>query len=406
MDILLKLSLVVLFGFIGGKIAEKFKLPHVSGYLVVGLFLGPSFFHVVNSTDLSALSVLSEIALAAIAFSIGSEFVVKDLMRVGKAIFIITLLEVLGAIVLVFTIMFFVFQQPFALSIVMASMSAATAPAATLMVIRQFKSKGPLTKTILPVVALDDVLGIMAFGIALSVAKMSINPKSVSTFHLFYEPVKEIVGSLGLGFVIGLALSTAVKYSKNRDDLQLMSLIAIGLGIGLAKLFGFSPLLTNIMVGTTMVNLVRQSNRVFGSLNDFIGPFYLLFFTLAGASLEIEILKTVGWMGLAYILARGGGKMLGAYLGAVIVKSPKTVRNNLGFALLPQGGISIGLSVIVRQQLPQYALVITTVIMFSVLIYEVSGPIFAKIAIERAGEIPKETIETEHVTLSPSAQNA
>lgn len=386
MDILLKLGIVLVVGLVGGKVARIFKLPNVSGYLVAGLFLGPSFFKYISAADVDSLAVISEVALAVIAFSIGSEFVLKDMLKLGKSIVIITIFEVIGAIGVVFALMFFVFKQPFAFSIVIASMSAATAPAATLMVIRQYRTDGPLTRTILPVVALDDVLGIMAFGIAMSLARLSVGT-DISLWRMLTQPIIEIVGSLGLGVVLGLILAFVANKAGDRDELQGTSLAAIAIATGLSSVLGFSPLLTNIVMGTVVVNVMRHSPRVFGSVNDFVAPVYILFFTLAGASLDLRILMSVGIMGLGYILARAGGKILGAYLGARQVEAEDSVRKYLGLALLPQGGISIGLSVLVRQFLPQYAVPITTIIMFSVLVYEVSGPIFAKIAISLAGEI-------------------
>lgn len=386
MDILLKLGIVLVVGLVGGKVARIFKLPNVSGYLVAGLFLGPSFFKYVSAADIDSLAVISEVALAVIAFSIGSEFILKDMLKLGKSIVIITILEVIGAIGVVFALMFFVFRQPFAFSIVIASMSAATAPAATLMVIRQYRTDGPLTRTILPVVALDDVFGIMAFGIAMSLARLSVGT-DISLGRMLLQPVIEIIGSLGLGAVLGFILAFVANKAGDRDELQGTSLAAIAIATGLSSVLGFSPLLTNIVMGTVVVNVMRHSPRVFGSVNDFVAPVYILFFTLAGASLDLRILMSVGVMGLGYIIARAGGKILGAYIGARRVKAEDTVRKYLGLALLPQGGISIGLSVLVRQLLPQYAVPITTIIMFSVLVYEVSGPIFAKMAISLAGEI-------------------
>lgn len=384
---LLKISIVLIVGIVGGKVAKLLKLPNVSGYLVAGLLLGPSFFKLVSSYDIDSFSIISELALSVIAFSIGSEFLVKEMKKIGKKVVIITIVEVVGAITIVFAVMYYGFQQSFAFSIVLASMSAATAPAATLLVMRQYRSHGPLTKTILPVVAFDDVLGIMAFGIAISLAKLSVNVSDLSLIEIILEPIVEIGGSIVLGLVLGFILSKLSKKAGNKDELQVISLAAIGVATALSKVLGFSPLLTNIVMGTALVNMLRNSNRVFGSVNDFISPFYVLFFTLAGASLDLSILATVGLMGLAYIFARGGGKMIGAWVGAKSVKADPAVTKYLGLALLPQGGISIGLSVLVRQQLPQYAVAITTIIMFSVLIYEVSGPIFAKIAIHKAGEI-------------------
>ena len=387
MEVLIKLGIIVIVGFIGGKLAKLVKLPSVSGYLLAGLLLGPSFFQLVSATDVDNFSILSEVALSIIAFSIGSEFVMKDMLKVGKKIFWITLLEVIGAVGVVFFVMFVLFKQPFAFSIVIASMSAATAPAATLLVIRQYRAYGPLTKTILPVVALDDVFGIMAFGIAMALAKLTVSEEAVKLSDMIIKPLIEIGGSFLLGFILGIILSWVSKKAENRDEHQVLSIAAIGIATGLSKWLGFSPLLTNIVLGTVVVNMVRNSNRIFGSVNDLASPFFVVFFTVAGASLDLSILTTVGLVGIAYIFARAGGKFLGSYVGAKVTKSERTVQKYLGFAMLPQGGISIGLSVLVRQQLPEYALAITTIIMFSVLIYETTGPIFAKIAIKKAGEI-------------------
>lgn len=387
MNLLLKISIVLLVGAIGGRVARIFKLPNVSGYLIAGLFLGPSFFKFVSSQDIETFSVINELALAFIAFSIGSEFIIKDMRKLGKSIVIITLAEVVGVILIVFTVMYYIFKQPFAFSIVIASMSAATAPAATLLVIKQYRAHGPLTKTILPVVALDDVFGIIAFGIAMSLATLSTGQETFSLYKMISGPLIEIGGSMLLGFVMGVILVFLAKKTSGGDELQVLSLVAIGIATGLSNLLGLSPLLTCIMMGTVLVNLKQNSKRVFNSVDGFVNPVYVLFFTLAGASLDLSILLSVGALGVAYVIARAAGKMIGAWAGAKAVKADPMVTKNLGYALFPQGGISIGLLVIVRQKLPAYAVAISTIIMFSVLIYEVTGPIFAKIAIQRAGEI-------------------
>lgn len=387
MNVLLKIAIVLVVGIIGGRLAGLVKLPNVSGYLVFGLLLGPSFFNFISPADVQSFNIINELALAAIAFSIGNEFVLKEMKKIGKSIFIITLMEVIGAVLLVFCILFFVFRQPFAFSIVIASMSAATAPAATLLVMKQYNAKGPLTRTILPVVALDDVFGIVVFGIALSVAKIVTYKQQLSVVSMMFGPLIEIAGSVGIGFVLGLLLSWLSQKASGRDELQAIALAAIGVATGISLLLNMSPLLTCIVMGTVLVNIQQNSIRVFDSVNSFAAPIYILFFTLAGASLDLSILKTVGLMGIAYVLARGLGKIAGAWAGAAMVKAEPAVRKYLGLGLLPQGGISIGLMVLVRQQLPDYAVAINTIIMFSVLIYETSGPIFAKIALKKAGEI-------------------
>jgi Kef-type K+ transport system membrane component KefB len=359
----------------------------VSGYLIAGLFLGQSVFGVINAQESMTLEWISEITLSFIAFGIGSEMILKDLASMGKKIMVITIAEVIGALTVVFSVMYFIFNQDLAFSLVIASMSAATAPAATIMVIRQYQSYGPVTKTILPVVALDDVFGIMAFGIALSIAKLLTSTESTSLFQMISAPLIEIVGSLLLGFGIGVILVLVTKKTDPKDELQIKTMFFIALGIGLAKYLHLSPLLVNIVMGSTIANLRPYANRTFSALNDFVAVFYVLFFTLAGASLNLSVLYQVGWIGFGYIAARASGKIFGAMIGARAVKAEPTVQKYLGFALLPQGGISIGLSVIVMQQLPMYSLELTTIIMASVLFYETLGPVFAKISIQSANEL-------------------
>jgi Kef-type K+ transport system membrane component KefB len=387
LNIILKISIILVVGFIFGKGAKLLKLPSVSGYLIAGLLLGPSLFNFVSSEEAKSFEIISEITLSFIAFGIGSEFMLKDIIQMGKKITIITLAEVVGAIGVVFSVMYFIFNQDFAFSLVIASMSAATAPAATIMVIRQYRAYGPVTKTILPVVALDDVFGIIAFGIAISVAKILVSGTEFSLFKIIGVPIYEIFGSLLLGLVLGVVLSLLTKKIDPKDELQIKTIFFVGIATGLSKVLDFSPLLTNIMMGATLANLRVFSNRSFSAVNDFVPIFYILFFTIAGAALDLKILYTVGLIGAAYIVARATGKILGAYIGAKSVNAEPQVQKYLGFALLPQGGISIGLSVIVMQQLPMYSVQITTIIMASVLFYETLGPIFAKISIHKAGEI-------------------
>lgn len=384
---LFKLSIVIFVGLLGGRIANYFKLPNVSGYIVAGLFIGPSFLNIIKSTELSQFNIINDVALAAIAFTVGSEFLLKDIKKVGKNVMIMTVAEVLGAIVIVFVVTFFIFKQTLEFSLVIASMSAATAPAGIIMVIRELRAQGPLVKTILPIVAIDDALGIMAFGLALSVAKIISGVEKVSFIRMFSQPLIEIFGSLILGLALGFLLTMISKKSKGRDELLTIVVSFIFAGTGIANSIGLSPLLTCMMMGATLINLMHNANRIFGLINDFTPPIYLLFFTIAGASLDIKVLSSVGALGFGYILARAAGKIIGATLGAKYVKADEKIVKYLGMSLMTQGGISIGLSMIVREQLPQFSSSIITVILFSVLVYEIAGPILAKIAITKAGEV-------------------
>lgn len=387
LNIYLKISTVILFGVIGAKIARKLNLPNVTGYIVMGLLLGPSFLNLVTADAAPIISFVNEFALGIIAFAIGGEFFLEDLKKLGKDIFVITIMEVIGVLIIVFSAMYFLLGQSFVFSIIIASMSAATAPAGTVMVIRQYRAYGPLTKTILPVAALDDVLGIMAFGIAMSLAKLSIGTESVSLLHMILDPAKEIFFSIALGAVIGLIFTIIIKRLKSKEDMLCFIILTILASTGAANYFGLSPLLSNMMVGATLVNLHNRASRVFEVINDFAPPINLLFFTFAGASLDLSVLASIGGLGVVYAFSRAIGKISGATLGAKMVNAKKTIVRWLGLALLPQGGISIGLSMIVARELPMYSKEIITVILFSVLVFEISGPILAKISITKAGEV-------------------
>ena len=386
LDLLLKLSIVIFIGIIGGRVANYFKLPNVSGYIIGGLLIGPSFFNVIKSGEAGTFNIINEVALAIIAFSIGSEFLLKDIKKTGRDIMIITLAEVAGAILLVFLVTFVVFKQPFEFSLIIASMSAATAPAGILMVIRELKARGPLVRTILPVVAIDDAVGIMVFGVSLSIVKLTTGSEAFSLLQLFWAPTYEILGSIVLGGILGFVLSYIAPKAKNREELLCLVLGFILIATGASNYLGFSSLLTCMMLGGVLINLMQNANRAFNIVNEFAPPVNLLFFTLAGASLDIRVLSKVGLLGFGYILARAAGKIIGATLGAKYVKSEPQVTKYIGMSLLTQGGISIGLSIIVARELPQFSEAIVTVILFSVLIYEIAGPILAKIAIQRAGE--------------------
>lgn len=387
MDINIKLGLMIIFGIIGGKISRRFSLPNVTGYIVAGLFLGPSFFNVLNEANQPMVDFVNEFALGIIAFSIGSEFRLADLKKLGKDVFVITVCEVFGVLLVVFSVMYFLLDKSFVFSIIIASMSAATAPAGTMMVIRQFRAYGPLTKTILPVAALDDVLGIITFGISLSLAKFSIGDKATSVPMMILSPLIEIGLSFLLGLVLGLVFTYLIKRVKSKEDVLSAIITVILLSTGLANYLGLSPLLVNMMVGGVLVNYHNNSKQVFDNINDFAPPINLLFFTFAGAKLDLSVLFSIGALGIFYALSRAIGKIAGASIGAKIVKAEETVVKWLGLALLSQGGISIGLSMIVARELSGFADEIITVILFSVLVFEILGPILAKVSITKAGEV-------------------
>lgn len=417
-----KIAVVLLVGFIGSIIARKLKLPNVSGFLVLGLFLGPSVGLIfkgypgfITVAENESLNFISQIALAFIAFSIGAEFSIKSLKKVGKPVLVMTTTEVLGAVLVVFFALFLLpkpetimadgynpFSNPnIAFGLILASMSAATAPAATLMVIRQYRAYGPVTKAILPITALDDIYGIVVFGFFISFAQLLVPSGPLPPVWLMIlKPFIEVFGSIAFGMLVGFILSKVVnKFDKIRDDLQVLALMAVFFTIGGTYILNhflephgisISQLLANIMVGSMIANIAKRPDRSFTAINDFATPFYVMFFTLAGAGLDLAILgqnPLILLIAGVYIIARGFGKWIGILIGAYIVKAPQTIKRYLGIALLPQGGVSIGLLAIVFVQMKPMFPEISAIIMLSILVYETFGPLFAKFAIEKAGEI-------------------
>ena len=387
MNIFIKIGLVVSFGLLGGRVARKFNLPDVTGFLIGGLFLGPSFLNIITDSDTGMINFINELALSAIAFNIGGEFIMKQIKKLGKEIFIIAVFEVLVVVFLVFGVMFYLLNQPFVFSVMVASMAAATAPAGTMMVIRQYRAKGPLTNTILPVAALDDALGIMVFGLAMSLAKISLGEVTGNGLALAAAPFIEIALSLVLGSVLGVILSYLSKFVKSSEEMTSFILVFILASSGLAQVFELSSLLSSMMMGAVFVNISKKPLKVFSNINQFMPPFNLLFFALAGSSLDLSVLSSIGLLGLAFVLSRMFGKVIGSTMGAYVAKSEPVVKKYLGWALLPQGGISIGLSMVVKDQLPALSDGIVTLILFSVLVFEIAGPILAKVAITKAGEV-------------------
>jgi Kef-type K+ transport system membrane component KefB len=275
---------------------------------------------------------------------------------------------------------------------VLGAIGAATAPAATLMVVKQYNAKGPLVDTLLPVVAMDDAVCIMIFGVSSAIAKVLIEGlESVSLATLILTPIFEIIGALALGFFMGFVLAWLSKKVKGEDELLAVIIAFIFLTTGLSIQFNFSSLLSCMMIGTTLANVVPNNKKVFTVIEHFTPPVLVLFFTISGVELNLSILKSVGLVGIAYVILRAVGKILGGYLGAAAAKSPKTVRNYLGFALLPQAGVAIGLSMVAQKILPApFGDEIRTIILAAVIVYELMGPPLAKFALVKAGEIQNE----------------
>lgn len=389
MHMLFYLAVILFAGMFTAKLLSKVKLPNVTGYLIAGLIIGPSILGIIPKEGADKLSIISEAALSFIAYSIGSEFNIKNLKKLGKGILTVTVFQAYTTLLLVDLVLIFIFKQPVPFSLLLGAIATATAPAATLMVIRQYKAKGPLVNTLLPVVAIDDALGIIAFGISATIAKALVsNTKNISVTKIIFMPLLEIFLALLIGFLMGILLTYLAKRVKGEDSLLCLVITILFATAGIAISFELSSLLACMMVGATLTNLDPNNKKAFNTADKFTPPILISFFTIAGVQLELSVLKDVGIIGIVYVVVRVIGKMFGAYLGAKLAKLSSVVQRYLGFTLIPQAGVAIGLSMIAENTLPSpYGTQARTIVLAATIIYELVGPMITKQALIKAGEI-------------------
>ena len=405
--ILLQMGILILTGLLFSKLAKLVKLPNVTGYLVGGLLVGPSVLGalgipLITDEFLTEMNSVSEVALGFIAFTIGTQFQFEYFKRVGSGPIVIAIFEALIAVVCVFLGMVFILRCDVAFSLVLSAIAAATAPAATLMVIKQYKADGEVTKNLMSVVALDDAVALVIFGIMVAVAN-ALNGNTDNLTWTILSPFVEVFASLAIGFVVGILLSLLLKWFTGRSNRISVICAVILIVVSLSAVITFlnlSTLLACMMMGAVFTNTTKRSNvnTIMELCDRFTPPLLILFFTISGASLKLNILLTVGLVGLVYIVMRVVGKVAGAYLGATITKSPSTVKKWLGLALIPQAGVAIGLTIVAGNVVPDYANEIRAVVLCATLIYELVGPAITKFALKRAGEIaPAEKKREENV---------
>ncbi len=409
LNITLILGLAMAAGLLSTRLMKLLNLPNVTGYLIIGLLLGPFVGHLFSEQAISDFSILSDIALGFIAFSIGCEFKLSSLKKIGGKVVVITLFQALLTAVVV-ALAVFAFSRDVALSLTLGAIATATAPAATLMVVRQYKAKGPVVDTLLPVVAFDDAIGLIVFSVLLSISKVVATNSSLTAEAILLAPLVEIFLSLAIGAALGTLLALVMRFFKSRANRLTLMITTVFLGVGLTKLFAFidwyslSSLLLCMMIGAVFANMRSDSNLVVEGVDRWTPPLFMFFFILSGAELDVRVIVTVGLIGVVYIVARSVGKYFGAYLGALSTKSDKNIRHYLGFALLPQAGVAIGMAKVVSEEMPSdIGVKIVTVVLCSVLFFELVGPIITKLALMRAGEIIKEPKKPKKITPPPAS---
>ncbi len=379
-------AIMLLAALLAGKLVKKMKLPNVTGYLVIGLLIGPNCIGILPEEFLGSMSIVTDLALGCIAFSIGAEFRIKFLKRVGKAPIVIGVLEGVGAVLVVDLVLLICgYDVTFALA--MGAIASATAAASTLMIVKQYKASGPVTNTLLPVVALDDAVALMAFGISMAVANVVSSHGTASVGKLLLEPCIEIIGGIAFGALLGIIMVFAVKWYTGRGNRLAVTIMMIMLCVGVSNMVGFSSLLACMVLSMVFVNLSGFREKIYEPLDRITPPVYMMFFIISGASLDVTIIASVGAVGAIYVIGRVVGKVLGAALGAHISKAPKIVSKWLGFTLIPQEGVAIGLATSAAATLPEYGKKIQTIVLCGVVIYELIGPIITKMALIKAGEI-------------------
>lgn len=388
MSIVFYLGFILLAGFGAGKFINYLKLPAVTGYLLIGLLVGPSLLGLVSAETMELLAPINSIALSIIAFLIGGEFSFKQLKKCGKSAILIAIFEVLGAFTFVTLTLHFLVGVELYAALIFGAISSATAPAATIMVLREYKAKGPLTDTLLTVVAIDDALCLIACGLATAVAKVISRKVTGGMAAMIAAPIWELLGSLLLGAVFAIVLMTVSRRFREHYDKLVVTLGMIFAVAGIAEFLHLSSLLACMAMGCAAVNLMpKETDRVFRIIKSIDTPIYVLFFVAAGANLHLGVLAKVGLVGVAYIISRVLGKVLGAAFGAKLGQASATVQKYLGLGLVPQAGVAIGVALLVQQDFPEIAGFVTTIILGSVVVYEIIGPFCSKMAITKAGEV-------------------
>ena len=414
---LLNISVAMFAGLMLTRLGNKLRLPDVTAYLVAGVLIGPCVIGALHIpgvgfssfAELETLGAISDVALGFIAFSIGNEFRLSQLRETGRQALVIGILQALVTTLVVDAALLglhFLFPQALSVpaAITLGAIAAATAPAATLMVVRQYKAKGKLTDLLLPIVALDDAVGLVVFAVSFGVAR-ALSSGIVDVYTIVVNPILEILGSLFLGALAGLGLAKIEPFFHSNTNRIAMSISFVFLTVALSMLkipaggatIGFSPLLVCMMLGSVFCNLCPLSEEIMRVADRWTAPVLVLFFVLSGAELELGVFAKAGSVaiGLVYILFRSLGKYIGARESAKLVGCDKKVVDYLGITLLPQAGVALGMCV-TAAQLPGDGSLVRNIVLFAVLNYELFGPVLTKWALTKAGDIRPKSEEVIH----------
>ncbi|WP_373483225.1 cation:proton antiporter [Acetobacterium sp.] len=385
--LIIEIAIMLFSGILLGRLAKQFKMPNVTGYLIAGLILGPSFLNVIAIDMVNDFVVIADVALGFIAFSIGSQFDLNYFRKVGIAPIVIATAEALLAVILVTLVLLLCGFDP-KLSLMLGAIAAATAPAQTIMVIKQYDAKGPLTSMLMSVVAIDDAIALIAFGFAATIVNTMNSTVETSLLLSIMAPFYEVLISFILGAAAGILMKLFFRFFKKPSNQICIVIAFILLTYWVADLLHGSPLLACMALGGVLVNIYRDHIDTLLKTSDaFTPPIFMVFFVISGAGFQVSALPAIGLIGIIYVVVRVIGKMAGSWLGGRLTHQSKSICNYLGPTLMPQAGVALGLVVVAAKLVPLYAEQIQVVILSSTFIYSVIGPIAAKYALVKAGEI-------------------
>jgi Kef-type K+ transport system membrane component KefB len=388
----LGLGFILLVGLLSARLINKIKFPAVTAYLLLGIIIGPWCLKLLTEDILRSSELISNVVLSFIAFTLGQNFTIERLRKIGSNVFAISIGEVLGAWLLVTLATWILAGQPFYVALLFGAIAPATAPAAVVMVVREYRAKGTFTDTLLGVVAIDDAWGIILFAFSLAIAKIfapassshiSLNPMMMDLLKAIWE----VIASIGIGAILGLSLSYLARFIRTQAELLTFTIGFVLLTGGLTVFFGYSLLLATMALGAVVVNINPTNLKFFDALKSIDPPFYLLFFVVVGASLEIKLLSSLGLLAVIYVFTRLPGEMIGAFIGAQISGAEKRIKKYLGLGLAPQAGVALGLAFIAKSNFPSVGDTILTTVILTTVIYELIGPLCTKYALQKAEEI-------------------
>jgi len=397
LDVLAVIGLTIVSAYLGSKLVQRFGIPQVVGFIVVGLLLGASFLNLIPIELVRELNFISEIALGLIGFEIGSHLRFEELRRMGRTILMILLGEAVGTFLLVTGGVYLLTRSDYT-ALIFGALAAATAPAATVDVLAEYRSKGPLTTTLLAVVGMDDVLALLLFSLAAALAESLLaKAGGLSLQQVLALPVREIGGALLIGVGVGLPFEWLLNRLKGRHAVYAYIVGTVLLVAGLANSLHASLILATMTMGILVTNFGSDNSQYISCVVERVGPLaYTLFFALVGARFQVALLPQMGVLGLIYLALRTGGKFGGAWVGGWLGRAPRVVRDNLGLGLLSQAGIAIGLALSVAHRFDIYGetgarlgQLVINVITATTFVVQLIGPVMVKLAITRAGEVGK-----------------